>query len=237
MEETNRGLAVQPAGSPAGLATTALSLDKAVLERATADIVLLEEFTQKNLVPDVDYGQVRGVPQPFLYEPGAAKIISAFKCYARHKMLTQTIDPEAELIIFIIEAELVSRETGAVMATGVGVASTLEGKYGSRWVSAKDLEGLGLAPEGLRTRIGKDADGPFTQYRAPNPDWGDLGHTLLAMAAKRAEADAAKSLPGVSTALGILFAGETGPVWRSFWSKMRAVGIDPDMVHRGLGVT
>lgn len=216
--------------------TTALSLDKAALQRIQQDIALLEEFTQENLVPDIDYGRVWGVPQPFLLEPGAAKIINAFKCFARHKLLKETIDPEEGIITFIMEAELVSRETGEAVATGVGVASTLEGKYGSRWLGGRDLEELGIAPEGLRTRTGGKKGEKYTQYRVPNPDWGDLVHTLLAMAAKRAEADAAKSLPGVSTALGILFAGERGPEWRSFWGSMRSAGISEEQVHFSLGV-
>jgi len=217
--------------------TTALAVDRAVLERATADIALLEEYTQNNLVQDVDFGSVRGVPQPFLHEPGASKITNAFKTYPQHRILFQVIDAENGLITFIIEAELMSRETGSVMATGVGACSTLEGKYGSRWISERDLDELGLAKEGLRTRYREARGGDtYIQYKVPNPDWGDLINTILSMAAKRAEADAAKSLPGVSTALGILFAGHNGPDWRKFWSDMRAAGISPEQVHKGLGV-
>ncbi|MBU2052528.1 hypothetical protein KKH13_04965 [Patescibacteria group bacterium] len=217
--------------------TTALALEKAALERSAADIALLEEYTANNLVQDVDFGSVPGIALPFLHEPGASKITNAFKTYPRHKILFQVIDAENGLITFIIEAELVSRETESVMATGVGACSTLEGKYGSRWVGSRDLEEMGLAEEGLRTRT-RDArgGGSYTQYKVPNPDWGDLINTILSMAAKRAEADAAKALPGVSTALGILFAGHNGPDWRKFWSDMRAAGISPDQVHKGLGV-
>lgn len=217
--------------------TTALALERAALERSAADIALLEEYTANNLVQDVDFGSVPGIPHPFLHEPGASKILNAFKTYPRHHILDKVIDADSGLITFIMESELVSRETGTVMATGVGACSTLEGKYGSRWVSQRELDEMGIAKDGLRVKY-KTArgGGKYPIYKAPNPDWGDLINTILSMASKRADTDGAKSLPGVSTALGILFASHNGPEWRKFWSDMRAAGISPDQVHEGLGV-
>ena len=211
-------------------------LERKALEVLEQNIALLEDFTAKVLVPDVDYGRVKGIGQPFLQEPGASKIINAFKCYARHRVLKETVDPDQGLISYIIEVELVSRETDKVVGTGIGTASTTEGKYGLRWVD--DPEEYGIDPEGLRTRTRtNDRTGEvYTSYRIQNPDWGDLVHTLLSMASKRAETDAAKGLPGVSTALVILFAGQTGPEWRGFWVDMRNAGLSPEQVHDALGV-
>ena len=43
------------------------------------------------------------------------------------------------------------------------------------------------------------------EYRVENPEYGEQVNTIAQMAAKRAETDAAKTLPGVASALRRLF--------------------------------
>lgn len=213
---------------PARISAEALS----IIEQ---NITALETFIQNSLIPDIDYGRVKGIPEPFLQDPGSQKIVNAFSCYFEPEILQYTIDPDKELITYIVRVKVIERGSGAVKAEGMGVASTLEQKYGKRWV--RDPEDFGYDKEGLRTREGEypDKAGEIPIfYQIPSPDWGDLVNTLLTMATKRAEMDAAKAMPGVLSALRILFMGETVPNWKNFWAKMRDLGFSSDQVHDAL---
>ncbi|GAH58428.1 unnamed protein product, partial [marine sediment metagenome] len=76
------------------------------------------------------------------------------------------------------------------------------------------------------------------EYRVANPEYGEQVNTIMQMAAKRAETDGAKTLPGVSSALRKLFAvggttkktrgkdktediGEDSPRWTTFWNSAK----------------
>ena len=212
-------------------------LDQSSLARAQEEIAVLETYAQEVLVPDVDYGREKGIAEPFLKDPGASKLFNAFNAYSRPVVLRADINPETGLILFIMVAEVVSRDSGKVLATGVGTCSTLESKYGTRWMDEAELEDFAINPgEAKRSRQVERKDEMVTQYRVPNPDAGDLVQTLLSMATKRAEVDAAKSLPGVNTALRLLFMGVKAEDWRSFWRDMRNAGISDEQVHQALGV-
>lgn len=126
---------------------------------------------------------------------------------------------------------MIHRPTNEVKATGVGACTTTETKYGYRWVS--DPEAYGHDRQGLRVRQGK--------FRIPNPEREELENTILKMATKRAEVDAAQSLPGVGTSLARIFSGagekpkEPDP-WTQFWAQAGALGLNADQVHQMLGV-
>lgn len=208
---------------PARLSPKAL----AILEE---NITKIQEFIQGTLVPDVDFGRVRGIAEPFLFEPGADAIVNAFQLYPIPEILKEVQDPEKKLVSYIIMVKLIHRVTGETQAVGLGTCSTLEKKYGARWV--EEPEEYGYAPEGLRTK-GK---GGVILYQIQNPDWGDLTNTILHMAKKRAEMEATKSLPGVATALRLLFMGQDVPGWKAFWRDMKNAGITPEQVHAALNV-
>ena len=81
---------------------------------------------------------------------------------------------------------------------------------------------------------------------------GDLVHTLFAMAAKRAEVDGARSMPGVGGALKKLFenklksqpapTGQHAPTerkenpWSQFWGQVAQLGLTQDEAREKLGV-
>ena len=209
---------------PARLSPKAL----AILEE---NITKIQEFIQGTLAPDIDYGRVRGIAEPFLFEPGADAIVNAFQLYPIPEILKEVQDPEHHLVSYIVMVKLVHRVTGETQAVGLGTCSTLEKKYGARWV--EDPEGYGYATEGLRTKGGR---GGVILYQIQNPDWGDLVNTILHMAKKRAEVEATKSLPGVATALRLLFMGQDVPGWRGFWQDMKNASLTPEQVHAALNV-
>ncbi len=160
-----------------------------------ANVARMEELVNKALERDIDFGTSPGVPQPYLWDSGAAKIMAAFNLYPQHKVLLQTENEKTGALTVILETSLVSRSTGQVVATGVGAASGLEVKNKYRWVS--NPEEYGQEKIGLKTR----QDGGRIDYRILNPEFGEQIHNLMKSAAKRSEIDAVQSLPGVLPAL------------------------------------
>ncbi|MFW6125510.1 MAG: hypothetical protein ACOC58_00230 [Chloroflexota bacterium] len=226
------------------------------LAQMKEDLRQLTGYVENVLERDVDWGKIPGVPQPFLWEPGADKIMAAFNCYPRPTVLKDEIDEGKKLITYIVMCEVLSRQTGEVVATGIGVASTREGKYGARWV--KDPEDYGYDREQVQ-RLRKRKKGDGYEWRIPNPEWSDLVHTLLQMAYKRAKVDAVQGLPGASSALRRLFQEARGaewgsakaqgpstgsarapseekPDWGLFWGEMNRLGVTPDQVHETLDI-
>jgi len=151
-----------------------------------------------------------------------------------------------EKIVVCIEVPIISRATGQVVGTGVGAASTLETKYKYRWVPNPQEWGYDeLAIKTFKTKRGKDDEGSETMlYRIPNPEHSELLNTIIKMASKRAEVDAAESLPGVSSVLRQIFSGRKvargeyeSPVWQWFWGEVRRLGLTDQEAHTKLGVT
>jgi len=203
-----------------------------------------ERLVTSVLEPEVDFGLIPGLPGKCLFDPGAGKIMAAFNSYADHEVIHH--QEEDTLVSWTIQAKIINRDTQMVVGTGVGAASTREVKYRYRWVP--DPQNYGYGPEeikALKTRSKKNKQtGEIygTEYRIENPEYGELVHTLLAMASKRAEVDAVKSLPGVGSALKKLFGGVAmrphpeGPDWAMFWGQMNKRGLTEDEARRLLGV-
>lgn len=198
------------------------------------NIQMAEKLVTTVLERDVDYGIHPGTSSYALRDPGASKISNAFNLYPQHTILFSREDEEA--ISFIVQASLISRNTGQVVAIGIGGCSTLESKYAYRWVIKP--EDFGYEREGLRFKNDK--------WRIPNPDVEDLGNTILKMAAKRSEIDACQNLPGVGSALRKLFGGQIGkhpqgqttvPDYGKFYARAQGMGLGHDQVHRILNIS
>lgn len=214
-----------------------LKLSEAAIETIEHNIALAEKLIVEVLEPGVDYGTIPGVAGMSLWDPGSGKIFAAFNCYPAHQVIYHQEDDS--LISWTIEARIIDRKNQDVVATGVGAASTKEPKYKYRWVP--NPQHYGFSPEEIKTFRFRDG-----KYRIPNPEYGELVNTLLQMAAKRAEGDAAKSLPGVGSALRKLFEGKVDrskqparkePDWPGFWGKVGQRGLSEEQVHNLLGVT
>jgi len=201
-----------------------------------SEIALSDALVEKVLEPGIDYGLHPGTRSQALKDPGASTIINAFNCYAKAEVLYRNVDDER--ISYVVDVHLVSREDGQVKASGTGAASTKETKYGYRWVADPEDYGYDRSTLKKRTRNNRQ------EFRIVNPEWSELENTIVKMARKRAEVDAAMALPGVSRFLAKLNAGEVagwkpGPpseTWSGFWSRTRALGLDNDNVHQLLEV-
>ncbi|MBA7568677.1 hypothetical protein ES708_10411 [subsurface metagenome] len=238
----------QPVSStlPATTPSLSLQLSDQAISTVKHNIALCGQLVQEVLEKDIDWGRIPGVAEPFLWNSGAAKIMAAFNCYSKYTLLKKTDTPRK--ISFTFECQLISRNSGAVVATGIGAASTREVKHRYRWVDHPETEGL--SPKGLKQR----RDG---RYRVPNPDIEDLFNTIAKMAAKRSDIDAVQSLPGVASTLRKLFlarlpqsshpdqpppaqndqpqpptaAQPPQPNWTHFFARLRPLGVDPARAH------
>lgn len=214
--------------------TTELTIVDKSIARVKQEINLAERMVEEVLAKDFDWGIHPGTSSYALKDPGASKLINSFNCYSDPEILYR--ESTKNKISFVIKVKLVHRPTREVKATGVGSCTTTETKYQYRWVT--NPESYGLDREGLKQKAGK--------YRIPNLEMEELENTILKMATKRAEVDAAQSLPGVGTSLARIFnrgAGGTAPAkknngldWNAFWSQCRALGMDQADVHKFLGV-
>ena len=208
--------------------------EEEVLAATLHNIRLMERWVETALDYGPDWGREKGIDRDFLKEPGADKIFAAFNSYPRPVVVEKEVDAARNLCSYIIMAEVVHRGSGQVIATGTGVASTRESKWGKRWVWEREALSAGYQLEGLRTRKVSTAQGPSLKYQVPNEDWGDLMHTLFDMAYKRGKVEAAESLPGARTALSRMFNPDLQ--YAQFWRDMNAVGATGDDVHEILGV-
>jgi len=195
-------------------------------------IAQAEKLVETVLEPDIDYGLHPGTNSMAVKDSGSAKITNAFNTYPEHTILHVT--ERDDMLSYLVQAKLVHRLSGAVVGSGVGACSTKESKYAYRWV--KNPEEYGFDKKSLK--YNKENK----KYRIPNPEIEDLDNTILKMASKRAELDAANSLPGVASGLKKLFQGKgqdkdkEGPRWTAFWSEVSTLGMGEDTVHSLLGV-
>lgn len=214
----------------------ALTVTDQRVAKVKAEIELADALVVKVLEPGIDYGLHPGTKSQALKDPGASTLINSFLCYPKAEILFREVTDVK--ISYVIDVALISWEDGLVKCTGTGACTTQETKYGYRWVT--DPEDYGFDRESLkkRTRDGRDF------FRVVNPDWSELENTILKMARKRAEVDAAMALPGVSRFLAKLniqgaAARSTGPPsedWRGFWPRAKAMGLTQDQVHEYLSV-
>lgn len=216
--------------------TTQLTIAQQRVAKVKEEINLAETMVETVLEKGIDWGLHPGTISYALKDPGANTLINAFNCYPKPKILFREVTDTK--ISYVLEVSLISREDNQIKATGSGACTTMETKYGYRWVP--DPETYGYDRQALKKRRGKEGE----VYRIPNPEWSELENTILKMARKRGEVDAAMGLPGVSRALARMYAqagGEAkatrpGDEWSGFWSRVKAMGLDQEKVHISLSV-
>lgn len=229
--------------------SSAITITAQYIEQTGQSLTLLRQMVKEVLVEGRDYGSVPGVPEDFLWEPGADQIIAAFNCRPGPVRVINQVD-DGEKISVVLEVPIMSLQTGQEVSCGVGAASTYETKHKYRWVRRDELPDWGYtakeAVDSLKTKKDKWNN---IKYRVPNPEHAELMNTIWKIARKRAKTGAAQSLPGVSSALREKFAtkkdGKTGKQqeqqkptsdWEIFWAEMRQMGLDQPKVHALLEV-
>lgn len=206
-----------------------------VPDRATSiilhNVIRMELMVSQVLEKDVDFGRSPGVPQPYLWDSGAGKIMAGYNVYPKHLIIHQNENPNGALTI-VVETSLISRDSDKVVGTGVGAASGLEVKNKYRWVAEPAEYGIDKA--GLKSELRDNRQ----MYRIINPEFGEQWHNLVKSAAKRSEIDAVQSLPGVLSALKKLAKGELNEdiSLTGFWVAVKGLGYTETSVYLALGI-
>lgn len=210
--------AIVPALLPAPKALARPTTPRAIvmaeaLKEDTEQRALLQEYVQRHMRKDVDFGIIPGTAKPTLLKPGAEKLTDLFRCTPTFDLIEKLEDWEAGLFHYTFRVRITSRDAGTVLAEGFGSANSREGRY--RWRNANRK-----CPQcGKETIIkGKEEYGGgwvcFAKKGGCGAKWGDgapeiegqeagkvenddiytLVNTILKMAKKRALVDGAIAL-------------------------------------------
>ena len=152
-------------------------------------IKAFQQAVHQHLVDGVDFGKLPGMETPTLFKPGAEKIVKLLGLADTYEIIDRREDwpheTRAPFFRYMVRCRL-SRIDGAVVGEGLGECNSLETHYRYRWLWERELpEGVNkddLAQRPVRTGV---------QYRMDNPEPASLVNTLLKMAKKRAQVDAA----------------------------------------------
>ncbi len=225
----------------------AAKLTKQAIATIKEQMDLAENLVSTMMRFGIDYGITPGTNGPGLWDAGASKVIRAFRLFPDHKILYH--EENDDIVSYVIQVHLIN-QAGEIFGSGMGAASTKETKFKYRWVKKEDAIREGYTEEdiaGLKTKSAFYDGKSNITYRIQNPEYGELVNTILAMASKRAEVDAARGLPGVGSALKSKFeekpqqagqplSGQDDISLPIFWSIAKAAGLTEEDVHRMLNV-
>ena len=159
-----------------------------------AQVNLIQEVMKAVMKDGHHYGQIPGAGnKPVLFKAGAEKLLFTFRLSA---------DPEIEDlstgdgIRYRVRCKVCDR-TGAYLGAGVGECSSDEEKY--RWRAAVCKEEYDETPEDRRRmKYAKRRDGGAYRIAQVRTTPADLANTILKMAKKRAQIDAALTVTAAS---------------------------------------
>ena len=197
----------------------AVSVNTAQWKAAIDSINEITQFVAEGLKEgiDNDYAVIPGTgKKKTLLKPGAQKICMAFNVYPRPHVTVRHLDQDH--IEYQVLVELVSRSSGEVVSTGIGLCSTKEAKYRYRGNTTVDTgnpvpkgyfdkkksdykAAQAMLPPGCVPK--KNEDGSWTLHQSSgekqeNPDIADTYNTVLKMAEKRGLLDATINLSCIS---------------------------------------
>lgn len=159
----------------------------------------VRSLVEKALQEDRDFGVIPGTSKPTLLKPGAERINAAFGVAPRYRIVEREIDHDREvnwrkrkkrwengnfagwdeetglshgLYRYVVECELIHRESGAPVGQGIGSCSTMESKYIDR---PRDMENTVIKMGAKRALIAATLNAyglsdQFTQDIEDNPE-------------------------------------------------------------------
>ena len=159
-----------------------------------AQVNLIQEVMKAVMKDGHHYGQIPGAGnKPVLFKAGAEKLLFTFRLSA---------DPEIEdlstgdVIRYRVRCKVYDR-AGAYLGAGVGECSSDEEKY--RWRAAVCKEEFEETPEDRRRmKYARRRDGGAYRIAQVRTMPADLANTILKMAKKRAQIDAALTVTAAS---------------------------------------
>ncbi|MFA6093952.1 MAG: hypothetical protein WC986_13520 [Elusimicrobiota bacterium] len=156
-----------------------------------ARVSLIAECMRSVMIRDVHYGLIPGCgDRPSLLKPGAEKIAVLFQIRVDHEVMYELLTDEE--VSYRVRATAKSRD-GAELGCTEGVCSTREKKY--RWRAPVHPKEWEAQPEHRRRVFWKKNGDEYIQVRT---DPGEMAHTILSMAEKRAFVAVIKLVTGAS---------------------------------------
>ena len=171
----------------------------------------IQELMNGVLQDGQHYGKIPGCgDKPTLLQPGAEKIALMFGWAASYDVSRESlVGGHRE---YDVTCNLTSRDTGALVGSGIGLCSTMESKYRYRRGDSFELTGDPIPQDAKQKKAEyrrqgfgmKKVDGQWewvrylSEGRDENPDIADTYNTVLKMAKKRALVDAVKSTAAAS---------------------------------------
>ena len=163
------------------------------LQSMKQSLSLVQTFFKEVMVEKQDYGVIPGTDKPTLLKPGAEKLCELYGYAITIKHLDEMVDRQTGFYRAKVTVALVHRQSGVIIAEGVGEANTMEGRYRYRWVPQWKLP-KGFDVKSLHCEERKNRNGEtYRTYRMENDDPYTLWNTVLKMAKKRGLVDAALS--------------------------------------------
>lgn len=216
-----------------GVEGRAIMVTPEYVENTVRSLSLLRSLVNEILVEGRDYGSVPGLPE-FLWDPGASAIIASFNCHVGQRRILSFVN-DGKRLSMVLEVPIIHNITQSEVGSGIGASTIAETKHKYRWERNPQDWGYTEGQIGkLETRERYD----HTEYKILNPEPSDLLNTIIKMASKRAEVDAAEGLPGASSALKELLdpklkkgyrpsnankptsrSDDSSPRWKDFWSQ------------------
>lgn len=148
---------------------------EAEIEKARMARVALEKLFKTLLVQGTDFDRVPGTDKPTLLKSGAELLCQVFHLApGKPEMISCQEDYQTGILSYTIGTPIYHRETGILVAYGIGAANSKEPKY----------------------RYRRSKDDP--EIRVENPDPAAEQNTLVKMAAKRSLVDGVLKATGAS---------------------------------------
>ena len=172
------------------------------MEDLRARVALIHQVMKEVMKEGTHYGTIPGTQQPSLWKPGAEKIAMPFGISVSTEIVDSTVSDEEAFFHVLATA---TSQTGRVLGTARGICTTQEKKY--RWRAPVHIKEWEHALPHMR-RITFTKARPAYGNRPADPggeevlqvrtEPGDLIHTVLMMAQKRAFVAVVKQVTAAS---------------------------------------
>ncbi len=147
------------------------------IQKAKQGRMALDMLFRELLVQGTDFDRIPGTDKPTLLKSGAELLCQVFHLApGKMDMLSEIEDFQNGVLSYKVGVPIYHRDSGILVAYGIGAANSKEPKY--RYRKSQDKEGA--------------------EIRVENPDPGGEQNTLVKMAAKRALTDGVLKATGAS---------------------------------------
>lgn len=146
-----------------------------------------EAIVQQVLIPGVDTKPIPGCgDKPVLHDCGAQKIMDSLNLYPEYEALREVEDWDKRFWFYRYRCTLKSRNTDAIVSTGIGSCNSKESKYGYQWLPRHQVP-PGIDASSLLTRGGRISEFQFAiekaetsgQYGKPKEYWDRWKQAIL----------------------------------------------------------